>query len=86
MGFLDVFVAFTFLPGNKGFLNLIGGGGDGRIYLAGDTAVGLSLNEFLAGVTDDNRDVETSPVWEDKMAAITTEMESEAVRDLPVME
>jgi len=63
-----------------------GGGGDGRIYLAGDTAVGLNLNEFLAGVTDDNRDVETSPVWEDKMAAITTAMESEAVRDLPVME
>jgi len=63
-----------------------GSGGDGRIYLAGDVAVGLYLDEFLAGVTDDNRDVETSPVWEGRLPAITTAMESQAVRNLPVTE
>ena len=63
-----------------------GGGGDGRVYRAEQGVVGVNLNEFLAGTTDNNRDVGTQPVWGDRLSAITAAMEAETVRDLPVAE
>jgi hypothetical protein len=61
----------------------LGGTGNGRVYLQEKSAVGITMDEFLDGTTDDNRVVSEQPVWADVVDDIAAVMGDEAVRDLP---
>merc|ERR1711957_162183 len=64
----------------------LGGGQDGRVYLQEKAVVGITMDEYLEGTTDTDRDVATEPVWQDKLPDIAAVMQDAAVVNLPTEE